>query len=87
MIVRAIKLHPQEPSISIDSGCVVLKYQPVAVLVEIDDPEYKTLQLPNSMAPPGHVYLQAVSSEKAWTIPSGAKQHIPVIRKQFPLAP
>ena len=59
----------------------------MAVLVEIDDPECKTLQLPNSLAPPGHVYLQAVCSEKAWTLPSGPKQHIPVIRKQLPLAP
>ena len=87
VIVRAIKLHPQEPPISCNSGCIVLKYQPVAVLVEIDDPEYKTLQLPNCLAPPGHVYLQAMCSEKAWTLPSGPKQHIPVIRKQFPLAP
>ena len=41
VIVRSVKLHPKEPAIEDDCGCVVLRYQPVAVLVEIDDPNYK----------------------------------------------
>ena len=32
-----------ELDIKPECGCVVLEYQPIAVLVEIDDPEYKKL--------------------------------------------
>ena len=83
--VRSIKLRPKQPAIEDDCGCVVLRYQPVAVLVEIDDP-YKNIQLPD-LAPRGHVLLRAVASGKAWSLQVGPKQHVPVIRKQIPLAP
>ena len=43
VIVRSIKLHPKELVISNGSGRVVLQYQPLAVLVEIDDPEYRVI--------------------------------------------
>ena len=85
VIVRSIKLRPKQPAIEDDCGCVVLRYQPVAVLVEIDDP-YKNIQLPD-LAPRGHVLLRAVASGKAWSLQVGPKQHVPVIRKQIPLAP
>ena len=87
VIVRSVKLHPKEPAIEDDCGCVVLKYQPVAVLVEIDDPNYKNIQLPGDLAPRGHVLLRAVASDKAWNLQVCPKQHVPVIRKQIPLAP
>ena len=87
VIVRSVKLHPKEPAIPEDCGCVVLRYQPVAVLVEIDDPNYKNFQLPGGLAPRGHVLLRAVASDKAWSLQVAPKQHVPVIRKQIPLAP
>ena len=87
VIVRSIKLHPNEKAIPSDCGCIVLTYQPVAVLVEIDDPAYKWMQLPGDLAPPGHVYLRAVVSDKTWNFQAANKQFIPVIRKQIPLAP
>ena len=87
VIVRSIKLHPREPAIAEDAGCVVLQYQPVAVLVEIDDDSYKNIQLPGDLAPRGHVLLRAVASDKAWSLQVAPKQSIPVIRKQIPLAP
>ena len=77
VIVRSVKLHPKEPAIEDDCGCVVLKYQPVAVLVEIDDPNYKNIQLPGDLAPRGHVLLRAVASDKAWNLQVGPKQHVP----------
>ena len=87
VIVRSIKLHPNEPAIEDGCGCVVLRYQPVAVLVEIDDPNYKNIQLPGEMAPRGHVLLRSVACDKAWSLQVAPKQHVPVIRKQLPLAP
>ena len=87
VIVRSIKLHPSEPAIADNCGCVVLRYQPVAVLVEIDDPNYKNIQVPGDVAPKGHVLLRAVASDKAWSLQVGPKQSVPVIRKQIPLAP
>ena len=87
VIVRSIKLHPNEPAIEDGCGCVVLRYQPVAVLVEIDDPNYKNIQLPGEMAPRGHVLLRSVACDKAWSLEVAPKQHVPVIRKQLPLAP
>ena len=87
VIVRSIKLHPNEPAIEDSCGCVVLRYQPVAVLVEIDDPNYKNIQLPGEMAPRGHVLLRSVACDKAWSLQVAPKQHVPVIRKQLPLAP
>ena len=87
VIVRSIKLHLNEPAIEDGCGCVVLRYQPVAVLVEIDDPNYKNIQLPGEMAPRGHVLLRSVACDKAWSLQVAPKQHVPVIRKQLPLAP
>lgn len=87
VIVRSIKLHPNEPAIEDGCGCVVLRYQPVAVLVEIDDSNYKNIQLPGEMAPRGHVLLRSVACDKAWSLQVAPKQHVPVIRKQLPLAP
>eukprot|EP00435_Cladocopium_sp_Y103_P048345 s4006_g14.t1 len=94
VIVQSIKLHPQEPPIQEHCGCVVLSYQPVAVLVKIDDPEYANIQLPEDMAPKGHVWLRAghvwlraVASDKSWSLQVAPKQSVPVIRKQIPLAP
>ena len=84
VIVRSIKLHPNEPAIEDGCGCVVLRYQPVAVLVEIDDPNYKNIQLPGEMAPRGHVLLRSVACDKAWSLQVAPKQHVPVIRKQLP---
>ena len=65
VIVRSIKLHPSEPAIADNCGCVVLRYQPVAVLVEIDDPNYKNIQVSGDVAPKGHVLLRAVASDKS----------------------
>ena len=61
VIVRSIKLHPKEPTIPEDCGCVVLRYQPVAILVEID-PNYKNFQLPGGLACWGHVLLRVCKS-------------------------
>ena len=87
VIVRSIKLHPKEPVISNSSGRVVLQYQPLAVLVEIDDPEYRAIELPDGSAPKGHVWLRPVTCDQAWDLPLGGNQFMQVHRKQLPLAP
>ena len=51
VIVRSIKLP--------GCGRAVLRYQPLAVLVQVDDPEYRSIQLPDGSAPQGHVWLRA----------------------------
>ena len=85
VIVRSIKLHPKESLTG--SGCVVLQYQPLAVLVEIDDPEYCNIELPDGSAPKGHVWLRPVTCDQAWDFSVGGKQFVQVYRKQLPLAP
>ena len=87
VVVRSIKLHPKEPAILPGSGRAVLRYQPLAVLVEVDDPEYRSIQLPDGSAPPGHVWLRAVTSDPGWDLSVGGKQAVQVVRKQLPLAP
>ena len=87
VIVRSIKLHLKEPVISNSSGRVVLQYQPLAVLVEIDDPEYRAIELPDGSAPKGHVWLRPVTCDQAWDLPLGGNQFMQVHRKQLPLAP
>ena len=85
VFVRSIKLRPKEPAILPGSGCAVLRYQPLAVLVEVDDPEYRSIQLPDGSAPPGHVWLRAVTSDLGWDLSVGGKQAVQVVRKQLPL--
>ena len=87
VIVRSIKLHPKEPVISNGSGRVVLQYQPLAVLVEIDGPEYRAIELPDGSAPKGHVWLRPVTCDQAWDLPVEGNQFMQVHRKQLPLAP
>ncbi|CAK9111957.1 unnamed protein product, partial [Durusdinium trenchii] len=81
VFVRSIKLRPKEPAILPGSGCAVLRYQPLAVLVEVDDPEYRSIQLPDGSAPPGHVWLRAVTSDLGWDLSVGGKQAVQVVRK------
>ena len=64
-----------------------MRYQPLAVLVEVDDPEYRSIQVPDGSAPPGHVWLRAVTSDPGWDLSVGGKQAVQVVRKQLPLAP
>jgi len=87
VIVRSIKLHPKEPAISTGSGSVVLQYQLLAVLVEIDDLEYRAIELPDGSAPKGHVWLRPVTCDQAWDLPVGGNQFVQIHRKQLPLAP
>eukprot|EP00438_Fugacium_kawagutii_P017947 Skav211370 [mRNA] locus=scaffold595:25004:28193:- [translate_table: standard] len=87
VIVRSIKLHPKEPAFAPAAGSVVLRYQPLAVLVEIDDPEYYNIQLPNDGAPKGHVWLRPVTSDQGWELSMPGIQTMQVLRKQIPLAP
>ena len=64
-----------------------MRYQPLAVLVEVDDPEYRSIQVPDGSAPPGHVWLRAVTWDPGWDLSVGRKQAVQVMRKQLPLAP
>ena len=72
VIVRSIKLHPKEPAILPGSGCVVLRYQPLAVL------EYRSIQLPDGSAPQGHAWLRAMTSDPAWGLSIGGNQAVQV---------
>ncbi|CAK9053900.1 unnamed protein product [Durusdinium trenchii] len=85
--IRQVQLHPREQGIAGDEGFQVLQYQPLAILVEIDDPEYRNYKVPGCDAPAGHFYLRAVTCEGSWSLQIGHKQYIKIVRKQFPLAP
>ena len=88
VIVRRIELHLKEPPVPEGQGCVVLAYQPLAVLVEVDDEEYRNYCLPgHEGVPPGHFFIRAISSENAWSFQTAGKEKISVVRKQVPLAP
>ena len=89
VIVRSEgELRPKEPPVPEGQGCVVLAYQPLAVLVEVDDEEYKNYCLPgHEGVPPGHFFIRAISSENAWSFDTAGKEKISVVRKQVPLAP
>ena len=53
-VVRRIELHPLEPMPDPTAACVILKYHPLAVLVECEDPEYRQYSSAAGGAPPGH---------------------------------
>ena len=62
-IVKQIVLHPREPKPPPNSLSVVLRCQPLAVVVEVEDPEYKKFHVPGSELSPGQFLLQPKTSE------------------------
>ena len=62
-IVKQIVLHPREPKPPPNSLSVVLRRQPLAVVVEVEDPEYKKFHVPGSELSPGQFLLQPKTSE------------------------
>ena len=62
-IVKQIVLHPREPKPPPNSVAVLLRCQPLAVIVEVEDPEYKKFQVPGSDLPPGQFLVQPKTSE------------------------
>ena len=62
-IVKQIVLHPREPKPPPNSLSVVLRCQPLAVVVEVEDPEYKKFHVPGSELSPRQFLLQPKTSE------------------------
>ncbi|CAJ1357928.1 unnamed protein product, partial [Effrenium voratum] len=60
-VIRRIELRPKEPPVDSRSACVVLRDQPLGVLVEVDDRENSQLQLPAAAeTPKGHFFVAPV---------------------------
>ena len=81
--VRRIELHPKEPAVDASAACVVLRYQPLAVLVEVDDKEYYELQVPGPAAvPKGHFFVRPVCDTNGFPVQVGNEPKLHVVRKQ-----
>ena len=63
---------------------MVLSYQPLAVLVEVDDLEYQSMQVPGAAdVPPGHFYVKPVKQDSAFfPLEIASQQKINIVRKQ-----
>lgn len=82
-IVRRVELHPQEPVVERSAACVVLRYQPLGVLVEVDDKEYSQLQLPGACGvPKGHFFVRPVCESNGFLVQVGKDSKFRVMRKQ-----
>ncbi len=62
-IVKQIVLHPREPKPPPNSVSVLLRCQPLAVIVEVEDPEYKKFHVPGADLSPGQFLVQPKTSE------------------------
>ncbi|CAE7487143.1 tkt, partial [Symbiodinium necroappetens] len=82
-IVRRVELHPKEPVVESSAACVVLRYQPLGVLVEVDDKEYSQLQLPGACdVPKGHFFVRPVCESNGFLVQVGKDSKFRVMRKQ-----
>lgn len=82
-IVRRVELHPKEPVVERSAACVVLRYQPLGVLVEVDDKEYSQLQLPGACdVPKGHFFVRPVCESNGFLVQVGKDSKFRVMRKQ-----
>ena len=62
-VVKKIILHPREPKAPPNSPSVLLRFQPLAVVVEVEDPEYKKFEIPGSDLPAGKFLVEPKTSE------------------------
>ena len=87
--VRRIELHPLEVLPDSTPQCVVLKYLPLGVLVECEDPEYRGYSSPAGDAPPGHFWIRPLTTAQPWTLTlyeDKQKQVIKLKRRQAGVA-
>lgn len=88
-IIRRIALHPKEvipPDIGA-SAVHILKYQPLGVLVEVDDPEYGKYTSGDEHTPSKHFWIEPIVPKQPWQFMVAPKQGISLKRRQLPLAP
>ena len=88
-IIRRIALHPKEV-IPPDIGAAavhILKYQPLGVLVEVDDPEYGKYTSGDEHTPSKHFWIEPIVPKQPWQFMVAPKQGISLKRRQLPLAP
>ena len=88
-IIRRIALHPKEvipPDIGA-SAVHILKYQPLGVLVEVDDPEYGKYTSGDGDTPSKHFWIEPIVPKQPWQFMIAPKQSISLKRRQLPLAP
>ena len=81
-VVRRIELHPLEPIPDPTAACVILRYHPLAVLVECGDPEYKQYSSAAGGAPPGHFWIRPMTSATPWVLRLDKNLKVSVKRRQ-----
>lgn len=81
-VVRRIELHPLEPMPDPTAACVILKYHPLAVLVECEDPEYRQYSSAAGGAPPGHFWIRPMTAATPWVLRLEKNQKVSLKRRQ-----
>ena len=81
-IVKQIDLHPKEPRLRHSMNAHILRYMPLGVVVEVTDPEYAQFCVPDSGLPPGHFFIEPLTSS-AWKFKYGDEK-LNICRRQVP---
>ena len=79
-VVKRIDLHPKEPRLRHSMKAHILQYMPLGVVVEVTDPEYAQFCVPESDLPPGHFFIEPLTSS-AWKFRYG-DERLGIYRRQ-----
>ena len=79
-VVKRIDLHPKEPPLRHSMKAHILQYMPLGVVVEVNDPEYAQFCVPDSDLPPGHFFIEPLTSS-AWKFRYG-DERLGIYRRQ-----
>ena len=79
-VVKRIDLHPKEPPLRHSMKAHILQYMPLGVVVEVTDPEYAQFCVPDSDLPPGHFFIEPLTSS-AWKFRYG-DERLGICRRQ-----